>query len=64
MGGLIDAAMLSGSLKPCRHKIIIIYEAKPSDSSQTQPFWAAMTHHYGGIAFPIHWLPNPIEQWF
>lgn len=53
MGGLIDAMMLSGSLKPCWHKIIIIYEAKPSDSSQTMPFQAATTHHYGVSSFPL-----------
>ena len=53
MGGLIDAAMLSGSLKPCSHKIIIIYEAKPSDSSQTMPFQAAPTHHYEVSPFPL-----------
>lgn len=53
MGGLIDAAMLSGLLKPCWHKIIIIYEAKPSDSSQTMPFQAVTTHHYGVSPFSL-----------
>lgn len=53
MGGLIDAAMLSGSFKPRWHKIIIIYEAKPSDSSLTMPFQAAATHHYGVSPFPL-----------
>lgn len=53
MGELIDAAMLSGSLKLCWHKIIVIYEAKPSDSSQTMSFQAAATHHYGVSSFPL-----------
>lgn len=53
MGGLIDAVMLSGSLKPCWCKIIIIYEAKHCDSSQAMPFQAAMTHHYGVSPFSL-----------
>lgn len=53
MGGLIDAAMVSSSLKPCWHKIITIYEAKPFDLSQTRPSQAATTHHYEVSPFSL-----------
>lgn len=53
MGGLIDVAKLSGSLKPRWQRIILIYEAKPSDSSTAVPFEAAMTHHYEVSLFPL-----------
>lgn len=64
MAGLIDAAMLSGSLKPCWHKIIVIYEAKPSDSSQTMLFRGSRDTSLRDIAFPSHWLRNSIGEWF
>lgn len=54
MGGLIDAAMLSGSLKACWDKIIVIYEAKPSDLSESMLFQGSRGTSLRGVSpFPF-----------